>query len=437
MIAYQRKLPAAGGRIALAVLLGLLLGLFPAPDRLTPAASAAPGDVGYAGPSTSGDGSAATGEKPESKLWWHDGRWWAVLFHSGSQTHRIFWLDRSAQTWVDTGTVVDHRPKTRSDVLWDGTRLYVASHVRASSSTGAASGNPARLYRYSYQPATQTYSRDTGFPVQINNYSAETLTIDKDSTGVLWATWTQGAKVYVNSTAGGDTTWGTPFVLPVTGATGLDADDISVVVSFGSGRIGVMWSSQPASAVFFAVHADGAATSTWDVGRRAIQGPKSADDHVSVKTLLADPSGQVIAVVKTSHDEGGSQSAPQIMLLARDGATGDWSAHPVGRVKDCHTRPIVMIDSEHRMVYVFATAPNSGCPYSGADGTIFMKSSPLDDISFPAGRGTPVMRDAQSLHLNNVTSTKQTVDGTTGLVVLASNDTTQRYWHADIPLVAP
>ena len=34
-------------------------------------------------------------------------------------------------------------------------------------------------------------------------------------------------------------------------------DDISVVVTF-RGRTGVMWSSQPASAVFFAVHADGA-----------------------------------------------------------------------------------------------------------------------------------------------------------------------------------
>jgi hypothetical protein len=33
-----------------------------------------------------------------------------------------------------------------------------------------------------------------------------------------------------------------------------------------------------------------------------------------------------------------------------------------------------------------------------------------------------------------VTGTKQNVTPATGLVILASNDDTRRYWHADIPL---
>jgi hypothetical protein len=36
-----------------------------------------------------------------------------------------------------------------------------------------------------------------------------------------------------------------------------------------------------------------------------------------------------------------------------------------------------------------------------------------------------------------VTSSKQSVTGATGLVVLASNDVTKRYWHADVPLGSP
>lgn len=393
------------------------------------------GDIGYVGPSTSGDGSAATGEKPESKLWWNDGVWWAALFDTVSQTHRIFWLDRSTETWVNTGTMIDNRPKTRSDTVWDGTHLYVASHVRASSSTSAASGNPARLYRYSYAPGTKTYTLDTGFPVQIDNYSSETLTIDKDSTGVLWATWTQDSKVYANSTTGSDTTWGTPFVLPVTGATSIDPDDISAVVSFGSNQIGVMWSNQVTSAIYFAIHDDGTAPSAWEASRTAVQGPAIADDHINLKTMQADPSGRVFAAIKTSLDDvGSSKSAPQVMLLVRDPSTGDWASYPVFRISDCPTRPIVMLDFEHRVVYVFATAPDTGCPYSGTDGSIFMKSSSMDNISFPIGRGTPVIRDTLSPHLNNVTSTKQSVTSATGLLVMASNDTTQRYWHADIPL---
>ncbi|MFE9201459.1 hypothetical protein [Micromonospora sp. NPDC007230] len=430
-----RRTRVARGVHALALLLGVLLGAAPLPGGLATPASAAAGDIGYVGPSTSGDGSAATGEKPESKLWWNDGAWWAVLFHTGSQTHHIFRLNRSTQQWVDTGTMVDNRPKTRSDALWDGTRLYISSHVRAGSSADATAGNPARLYRFSYHAATKTYTRDTGFPAQISNYSSETLTIDKDSTGVLWATWTQGSKVYVNNTTGGDAVWGTPFVLPVTAASNLDSDDISSLVSFGGSRIGVMWSNQVQSAVYFAERVDGTTRSTWDVSRTAVQGPNSADDHINLKALEADAAGRVFAVIKTGLDDAGAtSSAPLIMLLALDPSTHDWSSYKVGRIKDCHTRPVLLLDSEHQMLYVFMTAPDSGCPYTGYPGTIFMKSSPMGSITFPDGRGTPVIRDALSPNMNNVTSTKQSVTSATGMVILASNDVTQRYWHADLPL---
>jgi PKD repeat protein len=44
------------------------------------------------------------------------------------------------------------------------------------------------------------------------------------------------------------------------------------------------------------------------------------------------------------------------------------------------------------------------------------------------------MRDAASPNLNNVSGTKQTVDASTGIVMLASNDVTKRYWASDEPL---
>jgi PKD repeat protein len=395
------------------------------------------GDIGYQDGSTSGAGAAATGEKPESKLWWNDGSWWSSMFDTASQTYHIFRLDRSTETWVDSGTLLDDRPKTRADTLWDGSHLYVSSHVIASSSSAATSGNPARLYRFSYSPATGSYSLDAGFPVKINDFSSETLTIDKDSTGVLWATWAQSSKIYVNSTTGGDAVWGTPFVMPATGATGLDADDISAVAAFGGNQIGVMWSNQVTSAMYFAVHADGTQPDTWGTSRTAVQGPSIADDHINLKQLQGDPAGRVFAAVKTSLDDAGAtSSAPQILILARDPVTGDWSSYPFGRISDCHTRPILMLDSEHGVLHVFATAPDSGCPFSGSAGTIFEKTASMANISFPLGRGTPVIRDVASPNLNNATSSKQSVTSATGLVVLASNDLTKRYWHADIPLGA-
>src|SRR5215203_165877 len=118
----------------------------------TGSAQGATGDLGFAGPSTAGSGGAATGEKPESKLWWNDGRWWASMFDSTSRSWHIFYVDRGVtpKKWVDTGTVIDPRANSRSDTLWDGSHLYVASHVFASSNTTATSGQTARLSRFRY-----------------------------------------------------------------------------------------------------------------------------------------------------------------------------------------------------------------------------------------------------------------------------------------------
>src|SRR5688500_8452600 len=138
-------------------------------------AAAATGDVGFQDQSYKGAVNVPTSDKPQSKLWFAHGSWWADMFDTTSQTWHIFRLDRTTQDWKDTGVQIDDRVNSLADVLWDGTRLYVASHaVTVSSNTGTASvaGAPARLYRYSYSPATG-YQLDQGFPVAINNNSSE------------------------------------------------------------------------------------------------------------------------------------------------------------------------------------------------------------------------------------------------------------------------
>src|SRR3990172_5524508 len=184
------------------------------------------GDVGYHGPSYVGTDADPTGEKPESKLWWNDGSWWASMWDEGSSAFRIFRLDVGTQPWVDTGVTLDTRAKSRADVLWDAAsgKLYVASHVFRKN-TGPSSTRNGRLWRFSYDALKDTYSLESGFPVDINQSDSETLVIEKDSTGRLWATWVEESpdgsgtyRVFVSHTLGSDTVWETPFVLPVAGA---------------------------------------------------------------------------------------------------------------------------------------------------------------------------------------------------------------------------
>jgi hypothetical protein len=278
-------------------------------------------------------------------LWWNDGSWWGSLWDTTSQDFHIFRLDLSTQTWIDTGVTLDPRADTHSDVLWDGSHLYVASHRFVDDELPAASGYPSYLYRFSYDPIAKRYSLDSGFPVQINNYKTETLVIDKDSTGKLWATWQQNNTIFLNRTLNGDDRqWGTPFALPAS-ATSVTVDDNSAVIAFGGDSIGVMWSNQTTSndAMYFAVHVDGQPETVWGAARTAIQGPNTADDHINLKSLQVDSSGRVYAAVKTSFT---NSSQPQIMLLVRDRSTGDWTSYPIARVSDCPNRVIVLIDEE-------------------------------------------------------------------------------------------
>ena len=396
-------------------------------------AVAGPGDVGYEGPSYAGGATEITGEKPESKIWWNDGSWWASMYAPAVSDFHIFRLDKPTQTWVDTGVAIDDRPKTKADTLWDAAsgKLYVASHIFSS---GGSSTAPSRLYRYSYSAATDTYSLDSGFPVNIiSNFSGETLVIDKDSTGQLWATWRQGTEVWVNRTVcsaatcslNDDKTWGAAFVPAVNGvnagSTTISSDDISSIVAFGGNKIGLFWTNQAKHSFYFAVHNDSAADTTWDASKQAIGGNGVADDHANLKVHAA-ANGKIYAVVKTSLGSG----ATRIYVLVRDPVSGNWSAYTHSKGSDNLTRPILMIDETNNMLHVFATEESGG--------NLYVKKTPLSAISFGTGKGTPVIVDADAFDIENPTSAKHNVTTTTGLVVLASNELTKRYWHHYDPL---
>ncbi len=388
------------------------------------------GDIGHAGPSYAGS-STSTGEKPQSKLWFNDGFWWGALWDTDTADLHIHRLDLTTSTWVDTGVRLEDRGGTRADVLWDGTKLYVASHRFSSTN---ASGYAARLYRYSYNTVSQTYTLDAGFPAQIHNFRVESMVIDKDSTGTLWATWPQNSQIMISHTNGSDSSWVTPYVLPAPGST-VAPDDISSVVAFrrsgGPGQIGLVWSNQVDDKMYFAIHNDGDPDNVWDTSKVALQGPGVADDHINLKSVQADGSGRIYAAVKTSHTSG---SSPLIMVLVFDPATGQWSSSVAGRVSDSHTRPIVVIDDEQNEAHVFMTGPQPPSTSGQAGGSIYEKTAPLGTLAFASGVGTAVIRDASSPDMNDATSTKQNVNSTTGLVVLASNDTTDQYWWHYDPL---
>lgn len=364
---------------------------------------------------------APTGEKPESKLWWNDNYWWGSMWNPAANQYQIYRFNLASQVWESTGTPIDNRASTKADALWDGNKLYIASHVFAERGGSTGSANSARLYRYSYNSATKQYTLDSGFPALINSSTSETLVIDKDSTGKLWITWMQSGKVMVNSSTTDDLHWSTPIRLPVQTTTA-KSDDISSIQHFDGNKIGLIWSDQTARKIFFAVHIDGNSMNTWQSVETALADGSNpvADDHINLK-MGKDGQGHVYAVTKTSLSDN---NLPQIYVLKRD-RFGNWSEAVFGYGRDKFTRPILLIDESNNKIHVFVKAK-----VSNVDG-IYTKNSDLDNISFPSGVGTPFIKYS-GYNINDPTSTKQTINNAMGLVVLAGDHDKNYYFHNSI-----
>jgi hypothetical protein len=380
-------------------------------------------DAGFQGRAYPGGTSGApTTPKPESKLWWNDGSWWAIMFRRPGE-YRIHRLSKRRQVWRDTGVVVDTRDSTRQDVLSTGNRLFVASHKFVAVSSRNPTPDPTdamRLIRFGYNAARNRYSRQ-GMRL-INPQRSESLVLARDSTSALWATWVQAGpgahRVYVKRTVGNCVsgpiarcTWGSTTV----DLDGVSPDDISSVIRFRK-RIGVMWSDSRAGFIRFAVHRDGAAIRAWS--RENVYGGgakrKRADDHINLKS---DASGRVYAVTKTKFR---SKAKPGIVLHRRS-MRGGWRHFTVSHASRDRTRPIVILEPKQKRIRVFEADTGGG--------EIHMKTSRMGAISFKRRRaGTTVIADRGS-KVNDPTSTKQNVSRRSGIVVLASNHAKKRYWH--------
>ncbi|MFY9914264.1 MAG: hypothetical protein WAK18_06340, partial [Nocardioidaceae bacterium] len=362
-----------------------------------------------------------TADKPQSKLWYTDGFWWALMTTSGGTATHIFKLDPSTHEWNDTGTPVDTRTNSTGDALWTATGRTLTVVARDSSS------NPL-VSRFTYSPGSDQYTLDSGFPVTVDaGGGSESATIDRDSTGRLWIAYTRAKELWVAHSDVSGLNWTSGFH-PSVGDYTLTSDDIASVIAF-NGNIGVMWSDQGASAMRFAIHRDGDPDTVWSV-EDALHRTGMADDHINLKQITGDASGQIFAAVKTSKGDLATDAPtdPLVGVLVRTpqgNGPGLWSFVEAGTVADNHTRPIIAIDSTNRELYFFGSAR----------GNIWYKKTDLDhpDFSNQPGLGETFI-DAKAA-VNNATASKDAVTSDSGLVILASSEGQKRYIHGEMDLV--
>jgi hypothetical protein len=358
-----------------------------------------------------------TAEKAQSKAWYAEETWWLIAVVGDRATHRILRLDVASRTWLDTGVLVDERPDANVDTLIDGDMLYVASAAVRADPTSAG-----LLTRFHYVPAEGRYVRDPDFPVALTEAGVESIVLARDGRDRLWATWMVEGRLMVSHSLDDDRRWIEPFTPPVEGVQA-DPDDVSAIVSVDD-RVGVMWSNQRDGAFYYVEHREVQGDTGWSPTETVVRGSNMADDHVNLKSA---PRGRVVAALKTSRDrDAGSSLASQILLAVRD-PDGTWRQAVAGRVKDRHTRPVVLVDGEREVAYILAASPFRG-------GVVYLKQTPLDRLVLESGLGTPLIASADDPRLANVTSTKQQLTVGSGLVAVASDNTTGRYVTTILPI---
>jgi hypothetical protein len=382
------------------------------------------GSYGYRAQRYSSAAERVTGEKPESKLWFHAGRWWATMIPEDGASHTIHELDGT--TWRDTGVVVDVSADARGDALLVGDQLYISNR------------NTSRLFRATWNGSTWV-PRGAPSTLPVPN-GTPALTIARDSAGRLWITWLNEDRVHVAraaDTAQLEVTDWTVIDLSTRLADGSKAlvsdDDISAVISFqddAGPAVGVMWSNQNDRVTYFGVHRDSAADGTWTIETIGQGITREADDHVNLKTS----NGLVYAAVKTEHSTN-SPDPSLIRLLVRS-RSGTWAIHEVSAIDERDTRPIAALEISGGAVYVFMTRN----PADDQRQIVYKRARLVDvapgaRIEDPFGPAITFLRSDTTLGIDDPTTMKANATSTSGIVVLAS--TSSHYWWNRLDIDAP
>lgn len=286
-----------------------------------------------------------TGDKPQSKLWKHNGKWYTV-FPNSSGTF-LWRLDNS--TWspelkLTSSTTVKADCKPVDNVchilLW-------RKETTPSQLISVEFDSVANRYKlWSKRTSTVFITLDAG---------VEIATIDIDSRGRMWLASDGITDVRIRYSDSPYNSWSAPIIL----ASGIKDDDICAVLTMPAhGKIGFFWSDQVTKRFGFRTHNDLDAPTIWTTNEvpasQSALNIKSgmADDHFNLKT---DSNGSIYVAVKTGFDTNGYA---RIALLKRQ-PTGTWDN--LYYVADYGTKPIVILNEElDKMKVVFSFGDHGG-----------------------------------------------------------------------------
>lgn len=331
-----------------------------------------------------------TGEKPQSKVWHYDGKWWAVFpITSGTYIWRL-----DGTSWINTLKI-----SSSTSVEADCKVLENVCHILLWRN----GNNASQLISVEYNQNADKYElwskRSSKVMIHLDS-GAETGTIDIDGAGRMWLASDGFNDIRVRWSDSPYSTWSSPVIV----ATGVTDDDICVVIALpDQGQMGIFWSDQNAKRFGFKTHNNGTSPSLWSADEMPASqsalniGKGMGDDHLNL-ALASD--GTLYCAVKTSYDTPGY---PRLALLKRS-PNGSWD--DLYEVSQSGTRGIVILNEAAGSLKIVYASQEEG-------GDILYRESSTSNISF--GPALVLISGAY----NNPTSIKNNYES--DIVILASD----------------
>lgn len=396
------------GRIALLVACTATV-LLPAPAAAVPEGTP---PRTYPGPEYSllAQGSP-TETQSQSKLWFLDGAWWALMAEPTGRSARVHEL-MPDHSWRPTSAVVNTNTGQFGEAVRQGDGVDVVTRSRTGDLEYArlAFDADARDYRVVVKEIV-TPAGGNAPP-----------TVTRDGTGRLWTGFANGNGAVLLYSDDDGATWSDRIRFPLTtGDAG--AVEVGELIAYDD-RVGFLWSNQRTDSFQFASHRDGDAPEVWS-REEALAGAGEADNHVSLVKVPGEEGDTLLAAVKTAQDEAGAVDSEFLVKVLVRTPDGDWSQVPAATIGDQLTDPLLQVDTTNRRLYLIAASEA---------GDIVVKDTQLDDPRFEPGLGSLLVLAGDSRRLINPSGSQEPVDARTGLVILVDDATNRSYRHGELPL---
>ena len=354
-----------------------------------------------------------TADKPQSKLWFARGTWWAWLPNAnGSGLWR-----RTDSGWNRQSALDDSLRSLpgRADVLADGDQVHaVLVKDRSLSVVELRFDNNAAEYELAADLVRFEVSGDDSGEI------IETATIALDSRGTRWIAYPWQQRMWVRAKLDEQ---GTKWTAPIAVSDTTSRDDLCAIVTLPS-AVGLAWSNQAEDSMNFRLHQDGDPAEEWGPVEVIERGEHNADDHINAKVAA---NGTVLLATKNSVDQVGEA---QLVLRVRE-PTGRWHNIPYAARTSTGqpSRPVVLLAGEPSQLLLLHTlygSPETGLSHERRN-TIVWQATLLAKITAAqlAGRFQPAIEPGVAI--NNVTGCKAALPNGVPWIFLASDESGRVY----------